>query len=120
MNFHLVSEAYAQGGSQPGGSIAPMWPMFLLIFAVFYFFLIRPQQKKQKDLQNMLTALAKGDRVVTIGGIFGTIVNIKKKDEKNAGDDIVVLKVSDTTKLEMLRSSIARVIEKENEPEKQN
>jgi preprotein translocase subunit YajC len=118
MNFDLISTAYAQGSGQPFGGGAPMWPMFLLIFVVFYFFLIRPQHKKQKDMQAMLNSLAKGDRVVTIGGILGTIVNIKKKDEKNSGDDTVVLKVSDTTKLEMLRSSIARVIAKESEPEK--
>ena len=97
-----------------------MWPMFLLIFVVFYFFLIRPQHKKQKDTQSMLDSLAKGDRVVTIGGILGTIVNIKKKDEKGSGDDIVVLKVSDTTKLELLRTSIARVLEKEGGAEKSN
>jgi preprotein translocase subunit YajC len=119
MNFDLISTAFAQGTSKPAtGGGAPMWPMFILIFVVFYFFLIRPQHKKQKDTQNMLNALAKGDRVVTIGGIFGTIMNIKKKDEKDSGDDVVVLKVSDTTKLEMLRSSIARVIAKEGEPEK--
>jgi preprotein translocase subunit YajC len=118
MNFDLISTAYAQGSGQPSGGGAPIWPMFLLIFVVFYFFLIRPQHKKQKDTQIMLDSLAKGDRVVTIGGIFGTIINVKKKSEKNSGDDIVVLKVSDTTKLEMLRSSIARVLLKGGEPEK--
>ena len=121
MNFDLVSTAFAQGNQpQPSGGGAPMWPMFLLIFVVFYFFLIRPQHKKQKDTQSMLDSLAKGDRVVTIGGILGTIVNIKKKDEKGSGDDIVVLKVSDTTKLELLRTSIARVLEKEGGAEKSN
>lgn len=117
MNFDLISTVYAQGKEQPSGGGAPIWPMFLLIFVVFYFFLIRPQHKKQKDTQIMLDSLAKGDRVVTIGGIFGTIINVKKKGEKNSGDDIVVLKVSDTTKLEMLRSSVARVLLKGGEPE---
>lgn len=114
MNFDFISTAFAQGtqGAAPAKSAAPMWPMFLAIFVIFYFFLIRPQQKKSKDAQNMMDSLAKGDRVITIGGIHGSIVNIKKKGEKNSGDDIVVLKVSDTTKLEMLRSAIARVIEK--------
>ncbi len=120
MNFELVSTAFAQTGGAPAKGGAPMWPMFLLIFVVFYFFLIRPQHKKQKETQNMMDSLAKGDRVITIGGIHGTIANIKKKGEQNSGDDIVVLKVSDTTKLEMLRSAIARVVEKESEPEKSN
>jgi len=119
MNFDLISTAYAQG-SKPASGGAPMWPMFLLILVVFYFFLIRPQQKKQKEVQNMLDSLSKGDRVVTIGGIHGSIVNIKKTGEKDSGDDIIVLKVSDTTKLEMLRSSIARVVDKNDAADKNN
>ncbi len=117
MNFELVSTAFAQGTET--APRAPMWPMFLAIFVVFYFFLIRPQQKRQKETQSMLNTLTKGDRVVTIGGIHGTIVAIKKQGEKPVGDDIVILKVSDSTRLEMLRSSIARVISREGEPSKE-
>lgn len=117
MNFDLVSTAYAQ--TQPArGTTAPMWPMFIAIFVIFYFFLIRPQHKRQKEAQNMLNSLAKGDRVVTIGGIHGTIVSIKPAGEKPDGDDIIILKVSESTKLEMLRSSIARVLSKEGESQK--
>ncbi len=118
MNFELVSTAFAQAEPVQRGQ-APMWPMFLLIFVVFYFFLIRPQQKRQKETQNMLNTLAKGDRVITIGGIHGTIVSLKKQGEKTTGDDIVILKVSESTKLEMLRSSIARVISREGEGSKE-
>lgn len=120
MNFGLASTAYAQGtqhAASPGA--APLWPMLLAIFVIFYFFLIRPQQKRQKESQNMLNSLAKGDRVVTIGGIHGTIASIRKAGEKPDGDDIVILKVSESTKLEMLRSSIARVLSKEGEPSKE-
>ena len=60
----------------------------------------------------MLDSLAKGDRIVTIGGICGTIVNIKEKKDSQQDDDIVVLKVADNTKLEMIRSSIAKVLPK--------
>ena len=120
MNFEIVSTAFAQGnGSAPKGG-APMWPMFLLIFVVFYFFLIRPQHKKQKETQSMLDSLAKSDRVVTIGGIHGAIANIKKKGEGMSPDDIIVLKVAENTKLEILRSAIARVLEKGDGSEKTN
>lgn len=114
MDFELVSAAFAQSKTPTKGS-APIWPMLLALFAVFYFFMIRPQQKKQKNTHKMLGELAKGDRVVTIGGITGTIVNIKAKKDDKEGEDTIVLKVSDTTKIEMIRSSIAKVISKHGE-----
>lgn len=84
---------------QEQGSILGLILPFVLMFVVFYFLLIRPQQKKQKDRNAMLSALTKGDKVVTIGGLHGTIVEIT--------DDIVVLKVNDVTKLTFDRSSIS-------------
>ena len=120
MNFELIPSAYAQtsqAASSP--SSAPLWPMFIAIFAIFYFFLIRPQRKKQKETQNMLDSLAKGDRIITIGGMFGTILSIKKKGDTISPDDVVVIKVAETTKLEMLRSSVARIVEKEGEAGKE-
>ena len=114
MDFELISTAFAQG-TTPAKGPAPIWPMLLALFAVFYFFMIRPQQKKQKESQSMLNQLEKGDRIVTIGGILGTIVNIKEKKEDKKSDDIVVIKTSDTTKLDMTRSSIARVVSRQDE-----
>ena len=114
MNFELISTAFAQDGETPRGG-APMWPMLLVLFGVFYFFIIRPQRKKQSETQNILKSLQKNDRVVTIGGICGTVVNIKEKKDAKSDDDIIVLKVSDTAKIEMLRSSIAKVITHEEE-----
>ena len=87
------------GGGNLLISIAP----FILMFAVFYFLLIRPQQKKQKERGMMLTQLRKGDKVSTIGGLHGTIHEIT--------DDIVVLRVNDATKLTFNRSSIDKVIQ---------
>jgi len=116
MDFELISTAFAQDKA-PGKGAAPLWPMLLALFAVFYFFMIRPQQKKQKESQSMLNQLAKGDRIVTIGGICGTIVNIKEKKEDKKSDDVVVVKTSDATKLDMIRSSIARVVSKQDEAE---
>lgn len=115
MNFELVSTAFAQQQETAPRSPAPFWPMLLVIFAVFYFFIIRPQQKRQKETRDMLKALTKGDRVVTIGGIHGIVMNIKGAKDTAGDDDIVVLKVSDTTKIEFTRSSIARILSKQGE-----
>lgn len=115
MNFELVSTAFAQAQETTSRNPAPFWPMLLIIFAIFYFFIIRPQQKRQKETKDMLKALSKGDRVVTIGGIHGTVLNIKGAKDDTKDDDVVVLKVSDTTKIEFLRSSIARIIPKPGE-----
>ena len=79
-------------------SFAPI----ILMFVIFYFLLIRPQQKKQKELQAMVKNLKKGDRVVTSGGIIGNVHTLQ--------DDYVVLKVGDgDTKLEVLRSYITEL-----------
>ncbi|HXF48590.1 MAG TPA: preprotein translocase subunit YajC [Verrucomicrobiae bacterium] len=77
----------------------------LLIIPIFYLFLIRPQQKKQKEHQRMLAELKKGDRVVTSSGIIGSIWGIDEKENK------IVLKVGEETKIEFLRSAIAGKLE---------
>lgn len=74
---------------------------FIIMFAVFYFLLIRPQQKKQKARNIMLASLKKGDKVVTIGGLHGTIVELT--------DDTVVLRVNDVTKLTFDRAAVNTV-----------
>ncbi|MCL2319856.1 MAG: preprotein translocase subunit YajC [Treponema sp.] len=71
------------------------------IIAIFYFLILRPQNKKQKDTQKMLAALKKGDRVVTIGGIHGVIQSVK--------ESTVIVKVDDNVKLELSRSAISSV-----------
>jgi preprotein translocase subunit YajC len=85
-------------------SVAP----FILMFAIFYFLLIRPQQKKQRQRTSMLNALSKGDKVVTVGGLHGTISEIS--------DDTVVIKVNDVTKLTFDRSSVNNVSARSSEP----
>src|SRR5574344_283225 len=75
---------------------------FVLIIAIFYFFIIRPQNKKQKETEKMLSALKKGDKVVTIGGIHGVVSSTK--------ETTVIVKVDDNAKLEFNRSAIAAVI----------
>jgi preprotein translocase subunit YajC len=73
----------------------------ILIFAVFYFLLIRPQKQKQIEHQNMINNLKKNDEVITAGGIHGTIVNVKDKS--------VVLRVDENVKIEVEKSSISVV-----------
>jgi len=84
----------------PGSIWSIAWP-FLLMFVVFYFLLIRPQQKKQKQRNVMLNQIKKGDKVTTIGGLHGTIVELT--------DDVVVLRVNDTVKMTYDRSAISSV-----------
>lgn len=88
---------------------------FILIFVIFYFLLIRPQQKKQRLAQQereaMLKALKPGDKVVTTGGIFGTIVAVREKD------DTVQLRIAQSVSVEAERSAIARLQPSEKEVE---
>ncbi len=91
-------------GGQGGNPILQMLPL-LLIIPIFYLFLIRPQQKKQKEHQKMLAELKRGDKVVTNSGIIGNIWGINEKD------NVIVLKVGEETKIEFLRTAIAGKLE---------
>jgi len=93
--------ADAGGAAGGGGNILITLAPFIIMFAVFYFLLIRPQQRKSKVRNSMLSSLKKGDKVVTIGGLHGTILEIS--------DDVVVLRVNDVTKLTFDRASINNV-----------
>lgn len=97
MTTYLAAEA-AAGTTNIWSMI---WP-FILMFAVFYFLLIRPQQKKTKQRNALLSQLKKGDKIQTIGGLQGTIVELT--------DDTVVLRVNDTTKMTFDRSAISSVL----------
>ena len=80
--------------------------MMVAIFAIFYFLLIMPQQKRQKKWQSMLADLKAGDRVTTTGGIIGIILSIKQGE----GADTIILRVApDNLKLEVARNAIASV-----------
>ena len=79
----------AQGGSQWS-----MWIMLALIFVVMWFFMIRPQRKQQKELQNFRDSLKKGDKVVTIGGIYGTVCEVKETSVLIEVDNNVKIRVS--------------------------
>ena len=107
---HAVPEALAALGPPSGAgpaSVVTQVLFFAAIFGIFYFLLIRPQQKQRKDRERMLTALKKGDRVVTSSGLYGTIVGIN--------EHTIVLKVADQVKLEFDRSAVGRVAEGQRE-----
>lgn len=98
MNFILLF--FQQGGSTSGllGSLLP----FLLIILVFYFLILRPQQKRQKDRQKLLESIKKGDKVITSGGMHGTIEGLE--------DKTVLLKIADNTKVKVERSAVTTII----------
>lgn len=100
-----IAYAMAAPGAQQGGGFAAFLP-FILIFAIIYFFMIRPQSKRQKEKQQMLEALKKGDKVVTIGGIHGTIAGLKDKGKT------VVLKIDKNVEINVSRSAIAGMADK--------
>jgi preprotein translocase subunit YajC len=97
----LIAMAPQQGQSAGGGMIQTLI-FFGLIFVVFYFMILRPQQKRTKERQKMLEAIKKGDKVITSGGIHGKVVSI---DEKSA-----LIEVDDNVKLKFDRTAIAGVI----------
>lgn len=101
ISFLQTSTGTAPSASGMAGMLSTFLPM-IAIFAIFYFFLIRPQNKKQKETEKMIAALKKGDKVVTIGGIHGVVSSTKEKT--------VVVKVDDNTKIEFNRTAIASVV----------
>ena len=102
MDF-LISPAYAQAaGAQP----SPYSPLIMLavFFAVFFFFVIRPQMKRAKDHRNMIAAMGKGDEVVTSGGILGRVEEI--------GDAFITVEVADGVRIKLQKHAISAVLPK--------
>jgi len=102
----LISTAYAQGlgGLLDQNAMIQFLPL-VLIFVVFYFLLIRPQQKKQKDHRSMLDALRRGDRVVTGGGIIATVNRVTSPEE-------VEIDIAQGVRVRVLRSTITTILAK--------
>jgi preprotein translocase subunit YajC len=100
----FISPAYAQAFGDSANTLVQFAP-FVLIFVVFYFFVIRPQQQKTRDLRNMLGALRRGDRVVTAGGIIGTIAKV-------VGDEEVLVDIAEGMRVRVVRSTISTVLAK--------
>jgi preprotein translocase subunit YajC len=110
----LISTAYAQAAAAPtdGGGMQQLMSLapLVLIFVVFYFLLIRPQQKKMKEHRSMLDALRRGDKVVTGGGIVGTVIKVGTEDD-------VTVEIADGVRVRVMRGTITSVLSK-SEPVK--
>ena len=108
----MITSAYAMGGAPGGGSAGGGdWGFIItmgIIFVIFYFLLIRPQQKKQKELKAMLDNLAYGDTVMTTGGIHGKITGL--------ADAVITLEIADKVRIKVARSAIGAVLQKTGSP----
>ena len=102
MDF-LIQNAYAQGAqsTDPFGFLLPM----IIIFAAFYFLMIRPQQKKQKAHTELVSNLKAGDEILTAGGILGVITGIS--------EHYAIVKISDDTEVKIQKSSVSQVVPKD-------
>jgi preprotein translocase subunit YajC len=108
----LISPAYAQDVAGMFGSATQFLPL-VLIFVVFYFLLIRPQQQKQKDMRQMISALKRGDRVVTGGGIIGTVQRVpmvQDKDGKQVPSAEIEVEIAQGIRVTVLRDTISSVV----------
>ena len=108
----LISTAFAQDAAAQSGSALDMFIPMLLVLAVFYFLLFRPQQKKQKEHQEMQNAIRRGDKVVTAGGILGTV-------SKVVDDSVLQVEIAEGVKVRVQKGSISALVSK-TEPVKAN
>lgn len=102
----FISPAFAQAaGASPQDTLTTFVLPMALIFVVFYFFMIRPQQQKAKQLRSMLDAVRRGDRVVTAGGIIGTVIKVD-------GDQELTVEIAENVRVKVVRSTITTVLSK--------
>ncbi len=102
----FIKEAYAQTAGAGGGDFLVSMLPLILIFVVFYFLLIRPQQQKMKAHRAMISAVKRGDKVLTAGGIFGTISKVEE------ADDVVLVEIAKDVRVRVARSTISDVVNK--------
>jgi len=104
----ILAMAPPPGGNGGGGLMSTL-VMFALIIGIFYFLILRPQQKKQKERQKLLDAVKKGDKIVTAGGLHGTVVGVE--------DKTLLIQVADNVKMKFERSAVSTIVrEGEAEP----
>jgi preprotein translocase subunit YajC len=103
----LGTQGTATTSASSTGSMTTTFITFGLIILIFYFLIIRPQKKRDKETKNMLSSMKKGDKVVSIGGIRGTVVIVK--------ETTVVVKVDDNTRIEFSKNAIAQILDRKAE-----
>ena len=106
--LHFALSFFVLSGPPPegGGGLAGLFLPFLLVFIVFYFFIIRPQKRREDTRKAMIEAVKKGDRIVTIGGVHGTVTKV---DENS-----VLAQVDDNVKLRFDKNAVASVVTKDS------
>ncbi len=104
----LMTGGSAQGGQAGGGGGLLMLLPLLIVLVIMYVLMIRPQQKRQKEHQEMLASIRKGDRVLLVGGIIGDVMDTKESE----GLEVLVLKISDGTKVEASRGHVQQILKK--------
>lgn len=95
--------------AQPGPGLENFLPMMIIMFIIIYFFIIRPQSRRQKETKKLLESVKKGDKVVTVGGILGLVVNVK--------GNVVTLKIAPDTEVDFRKTAVASVVTPEIEKE---
>ena len=109
----MIDIAYAMGtqgaSGQSGGTFGAFIPL-ILMFVIFYFLLIRPQQKKQKERREINNNLKKGDRIITAGGIYGTITGLT--------DSIITVEVADKLRIKVTRESVSTLVTSSSQAKK--
>lgn len=103
MLFHLLAQAQPAAPASPGSGLLGLLP-FVFLIVIFYYIMIRPQMRRQKEQTRLVAALKSGDDVITTSGIHGRITNVK--------DTTVIVKVADNVKLEMEKSAVTNVVKK--------
>ena len=101
--MNWITFAMASPGGEGGNPLGMFVPLIGML-VIFYFLLIRPQQKRQKETKSMLESITKGDRIVTASGLYGTIVGIH--------ENMVVVRIAENVKVEMLKSAVTGLVEK--------
>lgn len=91
-----------------GAGFSDQLVLILIIFAIFYFIVFRPMRKRQRETEQMLSSLKNGDKVVTNGGIYGTVVGVS--------DDVIQLRISDHVKIQVAKAAIARLASEPTKP----
>lgn len=100
----LMGTTASQSGASQAGFMATSIITFGLIIVIIYFLIIRPQRKRDKEAKDMIASVAKGDKIVTIGGIHGTVVAIREQT--------IVIKVDDNSRIEFSKSAVSSVVSK--------
>jgi len=107
----LIAMAPQGGSGAGGGSMVSTFVMFGAIFLIFYFMIIRPQQKRAKEREKLLSSIEKGDKVITSGGVHGTVAGVEEKT--------ILLQVTENVKLKIERSAITTILNRDAKEIKQ-